>query len=264
MGRIQKLREQKKLEEIKKLEQKSQRNKKIATWVVVGIVILGVIIYGANNLLAKKKTVSGTSTTPTPTQASTPLPSIFPNINPTANSTTSNQNMTTQNKIALIETTRGNIKLELYTNDAPKTVANFIDLINKGFYNGLTFHRVVPGFVIQGGDPKGDGTGGPGYTFADEINPWSLGLDEQTIQSLQAQGYKYTRTLASHKMTVGTLAMANSGPDTNGSQFFIVTTQDQPYLNGKHTVFGRVIEGMDVVQKVQQGDIMKKVTIENS
>ncbi|MDD2753037.1 MAG: peptidylprolyl isomerase [Candidatus Portnoybacteria bacterium] len=163
----------------------------------------------------------------------------------------------------MIQTERGNIKLELFTKDAPKTVANFVNLAGKGFYNGLTFHRVVPGFVIQGGDPKGDGTGGPGYSFADEINPWSLGLSEDTIKSYQAQGYKYTRDLASHKMEAGVLAMANSGPDTNGSQFFIVTESAQSHLDGKHTVFGRVIEGMDVVLKIQQGDIMKKVSIAN-
>ncbi|MBU1102231.1 peptidylprolyl isomerase, partial [Patescibacteria group bacterium] len=147
--------------------------------------------------------------------------------------------------------------------DAPKTIANFIELADKKFYDGLKFHRVVPDFVIQGGDPKGDGTGGPGYTFKDEINPWSLGLSNETIQTYQAQGYKYTRDLTSHKMTAGALAMANSGPDTNGSQFFIVTQKDQLHLDGKHTVFGRVIEDMDVVRKIQQGDIMKRIYIAN-
>jgi len=267
MGRIQKLREQKKLEELQKQDGKSRRTKKILTGTVIGVAIFGIIIYGTNAIFANKKTAASPSITSSPSAtipAITPAKNqIFPSLAPNNNLTTSSQNMTTQNKVALIETDRGNIKLELYTKDAPKTVANFVDLINKGFYDSLTFHRVVAGFVIQGGDPKGDGTGGPGYTFEDEINPWSLGLDTQTIQLLEAQGYKYTRDLTSHKVSVGALAMANSGPDTNGSQFFIVTDQDQNYLNGKHTVFGQVIEGMDVVRKIQQGDIMKKVTIIN-
>jgi peptidyl-prolyl cis-trans isomerase B (cyclophilin B) len=165
-------------------------------------------------------------------------------------------------KIAVIKTARGNIKFELYPQDAPKTVANFIGLAQKGFYDGLKFHRVVSGFVVQGGDPKGDGTGGPGYSFEDEINPRSLGLSEETIKILEAQGYKYRRDLTSHKMTVGALAMANAGPGTNGSQFFIVTEQDQPHLDGRHTVFGRVIEGMDIVRQIQQGDTMNKIEIE--
>ena len=167
-----------------------------------------------------------------------------------------------ENKIAAIETDKGTIKLELFTKDAPKTVDNFVKLAEQGFYNGLTFHRVILDFVIQGGDPQGNGSGGPGYSFEDEINPWSLGLSEQTIQSYESQGYKYTRDLQSRKMEAGVLAMANAGPDTNGSQFFIITTQAQPHLDGKHTVFGKVIEGMDVVLKIQQGDIMEEVKIQ--
>ncbi|MBU2219746.1 peptidylprolyl isomerase [Patescibacteria group bacterium] len=169
------------------------------------------------------------------------------------------QNLTT--KTAIIQTDKGDIKLEFYPTAAPKTVANFVDLINEGFYNGLIFHRVVPGFIIQGGDPKGDGTGGPGYTFADEINPWSVGLSEDEIKSLELEGYKYTRNVNSYKMIAGALAMANAGPNTNGSQFFIVTEQSQPHLDGRHTVFGRVIEGMEVVRQIQQGDIIKEIKI---
>ena len=175
-------------------------------------------------------------------------------------SSTGDKNMITA-KTAIIQTDKGDIKLELYPEAAPKTVANFVALADKGFYNGLTFHRVVPDFVVQGGDPKGDGTGGPGYTFVDEINPWSLGLSEDAIKSYEAQGYQYDKSLTSHKMEVGALAMANSGANTNGSQFFIVTTQAQPHLDGKHTVFGRVTEGMDVVKKIQQGDIIKEIKI---
>ncbi|KKW28790.1 MAG: peptidyl-prolyl cis-trans isomerase cyclophilin type, partial [Parcubacteria group bacterium GW2011_GWB1_52_7] len=147
-------------------------------------------------------------------------------------------------------------------------VDNFIKLAKSGFYNGMKFHRVVPGFVIQGGDPlsKTDdprvGSGGPGYTFADEINPRVLGLGEEAIQALEAQGYQYDFSLSSLPVDVGALAMANSGPNTNGSQFFIVTESPQTHLNGKHTVFGKVVKGMDVVRKIKQGDVIVKITIQ--
>ncbi len=118
-------------------------------------------------------------------------------------------------------TNHGDIVLELFDEDAPETVANFRRLAEDGFYDGLIFHRIIPDFMIQGGCPQGTGTGGPGYTFKDEIN--------------------------AHKAVKGSLAMANSGPDTNGSQFFIVTAGATPWLDGKHTVFGRVVDGMDVV-----------------
>jgi peptidyl-prolyl cis-trans isomerase B (cyclophilin B) len=137
-------------------------------------------------------------------------------------------------KKAVIETEKGNIVLELFEEDAPNTVANFISLINKGFYNGLTFHRVIPNFVIQGGCPFGDGTGGPGYTIKCEINP--------------------------RKHLTGTLSMAHAGRDTGGSQFFI-THSPQPHLDGVHTVFGQVIEGMDVVYAIEEGDVMKQVRV---
>src|SRR3989338_2126969 len=177
-----------------------------------------------------------------------------------------------------IETKSGSIELELYPAAAPKTVDNFIKLAKSGFYNGTKFHRVVPKFVIQGGDPlsKTDplrqgsseasdprvGSGGPGYTFPDEINPRSLGLGEEAIQALEAQGYQYDFSLSSLPVDVGALAMANSGPNTNGSQFFIVTESPQTHLNGKHTVFGKVVKGMDVVRKIKQGDVIVKITIQ--
>ena len=128
-------------------------------------------------------------------------------------------------KTATIETEKGNIILELFPNEAPGTVANFEKLANSEFYDGLTFHRVIPDFVIQGGDPNGNGTGGPGYTIKCETegNP--------------------------HKHGVGALSMAHAGKDTGGSQFFI-THSPQPHLDGVHTVFGKVIEGMDVVDKI--------------
>jgi peptidyl-prolyl cis-trans isomerase B (cyclophilin B) len=123
------------------------------------------------------------------------------------------------------QTTEGDIAFELFDEDAPKTVENFRKLSSDGFYDGLTFHRVIKDFMIQGGCPLGTGTGGPGYTFEDEIN--------------------------SHKVVRGALAMANAGPNTNGSQFFIVTAQACPWLDGKHTVFGQVADGMDVVDRLQ-------------
>jgi peptidyl-prolyl cis-trans isomerase B (cyclophilin B) len=126
---------------------------------------------------------------------------------------------------ATMETSEGTITLELFDEDAPKTVANFKQLAGQGFYDGVIFHRVIKDFMIQGGDPTGTGRGGPGYTFEDEIND--------------------------HKVKRGALAMANAGPDTNGSQFFIVTADSCPWLDGKHTVFGRVAEGMDVVDKIE-------------
>ncbi len=129
---------------------------------------------------------------------------------------------------ATIHTNRGAIQLELFDDDAPKTVANFVELAGKGYYDGLTFHRVIPDFMIQGGCPRGDGTGGPGYEFEDEENE--------------------------HRVVRGAIAMANRGPNTNGSQFFIVTAEECPWLDGKHTVFGRVTAGMDVVDAVSRVD----------
>jgi cyclophilin family peptidyl-prolyl cis-trans isomerase len=126
---------------------------------------------------------------------------------------------------ATMQTSAGTISLELFDEDAPKTVANFKKLAGEGFYDGLIFHRVIKDFMIQGGCPQGTGTGGPGYTFEDEIND--------------------------HKIVRGALAMANAGPNTNGSQFFVVTTEAAPWLDGKHTVFGRVSDGMDVVDSIE-------------
>ena len=125
-----------------------------------------------------------------------------------------------------LHTNHGTIRIELFSDEAPKTVQNFEDLAGKGFYDGGTFHRVIEDFMIQGGCPRGDGTGGPGYQFEDEPN-------EQSVVR-------------------GALAMANSGPNTNGSQFFIVTAEACPWLDGKHTVFGRVVEGMDVVDEISR------------
>jgi cyclophilin family peptidyl-prolyl cis-trans isomerase len=127
---------------------------------------------------------------------------------------------------AVLHTNHGAIAIELFPNEAPKTVENFTKLARERFYDGVTFHRVIPDFMIQGGDPTGTGSGGPGYSFEDEINE--------------------------HKVVRGALAMANAGPNTNGSQFFIVTTDEAPWLDGKHTVFGKVTSGMDVADAISE------------
>jgi peptidyl-prolyl cis-trans isomerase B (cyclophilin B) len=126
---------------------------------------------------------------------------------------------------AVMKTTEGDITFELFEEDAPKTVSNFKELAGQGFYDGLIFHRIIPDFMIQGGCPEGTGTGGPGYKFEDEFND--------------------------HKIVRGALAMANAGPNTNGSQFFLVTTPAASWLDGKHTVFGQITEGLDVVDKIE-------------
>jgi cyclophilin family peptidyl-prolyl cis-trans isomerase len=127
---------------------------------------------------------------------------------------------------ATMQTNKGAIELELFDDDAPKTVENFTKLARDGFYDGVIFHRIIPDFMIQGGDPTGTGSGGPGYQFEDEFND--------------------------NKVVRGALAMANAGPNTNGSQFFIVTAESCPWLDGKHTVFGRVSSGMDIVDAIEQ------------
>ncbi|WP_168566561.1 peptidylprolyl isomerase [Crateriforma spongiae] len=139
-------------------------------------------------------------------------------------------------KVATFETDKGTIKIELFADKTPKTVKNFEDLCAKNFYDGLTFHRVIPNFMIQGGCPQGTGTGGPGYQFEDEFHP-----------ELKHDG-------------PGVLSMANAGPNTNGSQFFI-THEAQPHLDNRHSVFGKVIEGQDVVDAIEQGDKMTKVSV---
>jgi peptidyl-prolyl cis-trans isomerase B (cyclophilin B) len=142
---------------------------------------------------------------------------------------------TSKQYTATIETEKGNLVLELFASDVPMTVNNFVFLAREGFYDGLTFHRVVADFVVQGGCPIGDGTGGPGYQFDDEITE--------------------------HTHVAGALSMANSGSNTNGSQFFITYTA-QHHLDGVHSVFGQLVEGMDVLERIEQGDVMIRITIE--
>ena len=137
---------------------------------------------------------------------------------------------------ATMETDKGTIEIELYPEHAPKTVNNFVFLAQDGFYDGISFHRVIPNFMVQGGDPTGTGRGGPGYSFGDELKDNPL------------------------KHETGVLSMANAGPNTNGSQFFI-THAPQPHLDGRHTVFGKVTSGQDVVDEIRQGDTIQRVTI---
>jgi len=142
---------------------------------------------------------------------------------------------TSKQYTATIETEKGNLVLELFASDVPITVNNFVFLAREGFYDNTTFHRVIPDFMAQGGDPSGTGAGGPGYKFADEFTE--------------------------HSHVAGALSMANAGSNTNGSQFFI-TYAPQPHLDGHHSVFGQLIEGMDVLEKIEQGDVITRITIE--
>lgn len=293
MGRKQKIKLQRKLEERQEMERKKERRNKIIKIAVILILVLfaayevGIAINNKNLL---NKFTQGNKQAENLQENQIEI-NQETNDNSAPNTEAENKEDDNQdkplegqeeNKIAAIETEKGGIKLELYAKDAPATVENFIKLASDGFYNGTKFHRVISDFMIQGGDPisKGThgkdfvyekednpnnlplaGTGGPGFRFEDEINPWSLGLSENTIRLYEAQGYKYRKDITSHKVDIGSLAMANSGPNTNGSQFFIVTEKSQPHLDGKHTVFGKVIEGMDVVRNIKQGDVINKIYV---
>ena len=181
--------------------------------------IAGTIVIGAT-LLSVSCGGQAPEPTPKPKTYSAPPPMVID---------------TSKHYTAIIQTEKGNLVLELFASDVPVTVNNFVFLARDRFYDGTTFHRVVPGFVAQGGDPTGTGTGTPGYYFADEFTE--------------------------HTHVAGALSMANSGPDTNGCQFFITYTP-QPHLDGKHSVFGQLIEGMDVLGKITQGDIIIRIVIE--
>ena len=181
--------------------------------------------YAAILLLALSMTACATSPTEEPAEE----PKIMKYSEPPA--------MTidvTKKYTATIETAKGNVVCELFAADVPVTVNNFVFLAQEGYYDNITFHRVIAGFMAQGGDPTGTGAGGPGYSFADEFT--------------------------AHKHGTGALSMANAGPNTNGSQFFI-TYAPQPHLDGKHSVFGQLTEGMDVLEQIKTGDAIKKITI---
>ncbi len=193
----------------------------VAVLLVFAAAVAGIYFYQKNQEAGQKSNVPVNSTGKTFSVSQTPIEPLKEN----------EVLKSSENKImnqAVIETNFGKIVLEFYPADAPRAVENFLTLAKKGFYDDLTFHRVIPGFMIQGGDPSGDGTGGPGYTFPDELNPDTV--------SYKA-GYKK-----------GVLAMANAGPDTNGSQFFIML-EDYP-LPHNYTIFGRVISGQEIVDKI--------------
>lgn len=217
-------------------------------YIIPSIIIVAVIAWGGYALFKKVPASSqanvlvGTNAYGTNTDINS--------VSATSSDATITTNTNQQKHMITLDTNYGVITFETYDTDAPKTVENFVTLANKGYYNGLTFHRVIPGFMIQGGDPTGNGTGGPGYKFADELDP--------TTASYKA-GYKK-----------GVVAMANAGPNTNGSQFFIMT-EDYPLPNN-YTIFGKVVSGQDVVDaisKVKTGAqdkpvspvVMKTVTV---
>lgn len=219
MGRAEKLKEQRKIERVRKQLKREKRLKMtgfIALGVVIGILVAIAlyfgVIYAKNKFFKRAETTKTTESYKTGERVYSKEPDMQIDTNKTY--------------IAKFETNQGNFDIELFVKDAPKTVNNFVVLAKDKFYDGLIFHRVINDFMIQGGDPNGDGTGGPGYQFEDEIN--------------------------SHKLVKGTLAMANSGENTNGSQFFIVTKEATDWLDGKHTAFGNVINGLDVVMGIQE------------
>lgn len=262
MGRNSRLRKEKKI--LEKYGELPKEPVKIA-WgkVVATILVVTLCILGAKDLYSRSvPKIAGWLASRGQT-AATPQPS---------QSTDQEQ----QQMTATISTNQGDIKLELFAKDAPKTVENFKKLAEKNYYEGVIFHRVIEDFMIQGGDPTGTGTGGEsafGGKFEDEINAKSLGLSDDAIRRNEGRGYKYRTDLQSHKMEAGVIAMANAGPNTNGSQFFIVHNAAQPHLDGLHTVFGKVTEGMDVVNKIASTEVdgsdkpisevkINKVTIE--
>lgn len=194
--------------------------------IILSLIVVGILVFSGYYLFSNQKSTGNTLVTKTDSYStSTPVMEDGSSITKEA-SVTKEDNKTKH--MVTIETNYGKIVFETYDLDAPNTVKNFTTLAGKGFYNGLTFHRVIKGFMIQGGDPNGNGTGGPGYQFADELNP--------STSSYKA-GYKK-----------GVVAMANAGPNTNGSQFFIMTA-DYPLPNN-YTIFGKVVSGQDVVDKI--------------
>ena len=231
MGKAQKLKEQRKIERINEEAGKSKKRKKleIIAAAIILVLVLGAVAFFYFTRISKEKDIV----------------------------------------MATIETDKGNIDLEMDKKAAPKTVENFVKLAQEGFYDGIKFHRVEENFVIQAGDPlskdddpSNDGSGGPGYVIEDEINPKALSLPEETISQLQSLGYKFDFSLKSISHRVGVISMANTGqPNSGGSQFFIITNEDQPDLDGRYTAFGTVVGGMDVVRQIKQGDIINKVTI---
>jgi len=189
---------------------------------IVSVGLIGVALFLAS--------CGGQAPEPTPAPKPAPKPKTYSAPPPMVIDTS-------KKYTATIETDKGNLVLELFASDVPMTVNNFVFLAREGFYDGTTFHRVIPDFMAQGGDPTGTGRGGPGYSFPDEFTE--------------------------HTHVAGALSMANSGPNTNGCQFFITYTP-QHGLDGKHSVFGKLVQGMDVLEKIKNGDVMKRVIIKES
>jgi cyclophilin family peptidyl-prolyl cis-trans isomerase len=244
MGKAEKIKEQRridKMEKEKKLKQKRILIFKYSLTVVLSAFFTTGMVYSYNrwfpeNQWPKNRPVKIKNTDNKPSYEKEPEMTI--DVNKTY--------------FASFETSEGNFKIELLAKNAPKTVNNFVYLARENYYNGLIFHRVIEDFMIQSGCPKGDGTGGPGYEFEDEINGKMVGLTDDDLVQAAAAGYKFSDTLETIQLGQGILAMANRGPNTNGSQFFVVTAESTPWLNGKHTPFGRVIEGMDAVLKISR------------
>lgn len=253
MGKQQKLKELRRAERIMDRPQGPGRPAYIiGALFIIGAGVLGWKLFSGGSRPENSPKVPEVSVVGSPEVSVSPMASFSP----------------VASSIVSMETSKGTVQLELYYEVAPKTVENFVKLAKDGFYNGTKFHRVISDFMVQGGDPNSkdndpsnDGRGGPGYSFADEINPRSIGVSEDTIKQYEGQGYVYNDTLHSLPVDPVYLAMANAGPNTNGSQFFIVTTKPQTHLYGKHTVFGKVIKGMDVVLKIAQGDVVTKMTV---
>lgn len=232
MGKAQKFKEQRRQNQIEKKEKKKKLFKNALIYLAIGSVSIGIAFAGTYVYQKISNNKEGIKSYKTGEKMYSKAPDMQIDVNKTY--------------IAEFETSMGNFEAELFAKDAPKTVNNFVVLSNDGFFNNLIFHRVIKDFMIQGGDPQGDGTGGPGYKFEDEFN--------------------------SHKLIRGTLAMANSGANTNGSQFFIVTAEATDWLDGKHTAFGQITSGLDIVMNMgnaqtETGDkpvtdiVIKKITI---
>lgn len=227
-----------KKKEEKEKEKKAEKRKQI-TIITSSLVLIALVIFGISCYNISKDKVA----------------KEYEGAPPNVTKPTKEEIEEIKNELVVLETTMGKIKIELYPEAAPFTVNNFRRLVKDGFYDGKIFHRVIDDFMIQtGGYKQGqEQEDSVGYTFKDEINPKALGLSDTEIATLEQQGYKFDYSLPSIKLERGVVAMANAGPNTNGSQFFIITAKDgTPGLNGKHTGFGRVVEGMDVCDKIQK------------
>ncbi len=265
MGRKQKLKLERRIEEKEEAIIKKEKRKKMIIKIIL-TVILVFALFQVNIAMKNNKNTENNSQEKVVSDES--QEGSAQNMEPTEsveltgeedNSTQENidnEEVKQENKIVMIETNKGNVKLELFTNDASKTVENFVKLASGGFYDGIKFHRVMPEFMIQGGDPISKGEHGKDFIYYGEENPNNL-----PVAGTGGPGYSFEDEINFHKVDVGSLAMANSGPNTNGSQFFIVTEKAQPHLDGLHTVFGKVIEGMEVVRNIKQGDMMNKIYV---